>query len=919
MSHDICYGLAQDRFGQLWIGTDDGLDVYDGRSFRGFSSFDGLVSDYVIGLAIDDMDQMFLSTWGGGCQAFDLKTTKFSTTKSLPDKVKNVYVFGSNILSFPDTRLQVYRARDVSSEFSYGLEFSSGKLRARLLDPKNYVSGSQQIKFSGGPVGDKFYIYFNPVKNIQNTTDLTGIYELTIDDTGTVGLSLLNNSWQKTYVSYFMERYAWTYFGHDGGLTIDSSGYQTVIPLPAGIYPIKIEFYSANKLAILTIDNNGNRQAYLWDQGALTDIKVLAGINNSLSDILLDKEGNLWVSSYGDGLFCLREENDRFTHLNEKIFPDPNIVDITSDQNGGVHLLSRDYIYYFKENQISKEKLVSTCSKVKSEGDKVYLFCFEKYQPALSGYVLKDFEDEFFYGKGQIEIDLNKIIFNQKEFLLKPGIQWKSLADGTGNTFWVGGQDSLYQFDYQSGLPVVKIDLNLCPCGNRLSKLLQVDDVLYIGTNKCLAKWENGHFDKIILESEDEVIGINDLLYDETFEAIWVATQKGLYRCQDDMVMGYNQSTGLMTDYVKALTLDSRGMLWASCNLGVNVLDPSEFTTSDFPQFNILQEDFRFDVFSVSLSGSNNIIVEYELDESRLWKRMEERNISFEDLKYGKHSVTFRTRYTDGAWKNSDVYNFEIIAPWYKTGIGLTVLFTAFVGLISWIALKRIESISSRNQQLNQLIHEKTETQKQLESARQSIARDFHDDLGNKMARISLVSELLLSNQTDMDQKMRNHLVTIKDDADVLYKNTKDFIWSLTPESNLLHEIDTYLCDFAENFFSELGISFDVKRDYPLDLALPHFYSRQVIMIFKEAMTNAAKHANASEVLLSFSASNDQLIITFADDGKGIQSEDLESNRGIANMKARAIKIDGNLKYNINVKTGCEISLFLKIPDQYLS
>ncbi len=919
MSHDICYGLAQDRFGQLWIGTDDGLDVYDGRSFRGFSSFDGLVSDYVIGLAIDDKDQMFLSTWGGGCQAFDIINTKFSSTKSLPDKVKNIYTFGKYILSLPDTRIQIYEAANVSSESSFGLEFSSGAIRARQLDPKKYINGIQHIKFSGNKIGEKFFLYYNPVKNIQNTSDLAGIYELSISDEREIELTLLKNNWQKKYVSYYMERSGKTYFGHDGGLTVDSSGHLKLIPLPSGLFPIKIEFYSADKLAILTIDNNGNRQAFIWDRGELTDIKILAGINNSLSDILLDKEGNLWVSSYGDGLFCLREKSVRFNHLNEEFFPDPNIFDVTSDQKGGVHLLSRDFVYHFQNQKITKKKLVSTCSKVKSEGDKVYLFCFEKYQPALSGYVLKDFEDEFFYGKGQIEIDLNKIIFNQKEFLLKPGIQWKSLADGTGNTFWVGGQDSLYQFDYQSGLPVVKIDLNLCPCGNRLSKLLQVNHVLYIGTNKCLAKLENGRFDKIILESEDEVIGINDLLYDETYEAIWVATQKGLYRFQDNMVMGYNQSTGLMTDYVKALILDSKGMLWASCNLGVNVLDPSEFTTSDFPQFNILQDAFAFDVFSISLSGSKNIIVEYELDESSLWKRMEEQKISFEDLKYGTHSVIFRTRYSDGAWKNSAVYTFKIIAPWYKTGFGLTIIFTAFVGLISWLAMKRIEAISSRNRQLNQLIHEKTETQKQLESARQSIARDFHDDLGNKMARIAMVSELLLSSQKDMDQKMRNHLATIKDDADVLYKNTKDFIWSLTPESNLLYEIDTYLCDFAENFFSELGICFDVQRDYPLDLALPHFYSRQVIMIFKEAMTNAAKHANASEVLLSYSASNDQLIIAFTDDGKGIQAEDLESKRGIANMKARAIKINGELRYLINNKRGCEISLFLKIPVPYLS
>ncbi|HQT90860.1 MAG TPA: two-component regulator propeller domain-containing protein, partial [Candidatus Kryptobacter bacterium] len=65
--------LCQDSFGYLWIGTTDGISVYDGRSFRDYTVVDGLSSSW-INCIVEDRNRkgvMWIATLGGGVSRFD--------------------------------------------------------------------------------------------------------------------------------------------------------------------------------------------------------------------------------------------------------------------------------------------------------------------------------------------------------------------------------------------------------------------------------------------------------------------------------------------------------------------------------------------------------------------------------------------------------------------------------------------------------------------------------------------------------------------------------------------------------------------------------------------------------------------------------------------------------------------------------
>ena len=141
-----------------------------------------------------------------------------------------------------------------------------------------------------------------------------------------------------------------------------------------------------------------------------------------------------------------------------------------------------------------------------------------------------------------------------------------------------------------------------------------------------------------------------------------------------------------------------------------------------------------------------------------------------------------------------------------------------------------------------------------------------------------------------------------------LFNGTKDFIWSIDPESDNLSEVFTYIKDFGEELFAKTDIIFysdadDLESDH---IALPGGWSRQIVLIFKEAMTNALKHADCTEVHLDLELRDTEFVMKFRDNGKGIEEECIKGN-GLNNMRSRADQINCGLE--ISNHRGTEVAL----------
>ncbi|MEZ4797630.1 MAG: histidine kinase [Flavobacteriaceae bacterium] len=221
----------------------------------------------------------------------------------------------------------------------------------------------------------------------------------------------------------------------------------------------------------------------------------------------------------------------------------------------------------------------------------------------------------------------------------------------------------------------------------------------------------------------------------------------------------------------------------------------------------------------------------------------------------------------------------------------LVIVLILFFGSI--IQLKRIRQ---KNEALKIAFDKQLVLEKELSNVRDNIAQDFHDDLGNKLARISLLSNLVADKLSDKDENIKTKIKQIKEDANTLFVGTKDFVFSLKSNSDYLEEVVTYLSDFGEDLFKNTSIKFVLQKNLDANIKLPYYWSKQLIYIFKEAMTNTLKHSKCSEVILIFKYQDNQLDIQCLDNGIGVSDEQIESSNGIQNMKERAFLINGELE-----------------------
>ena len=138
----------------------------------------------------------------------------------------------------------------------------------------------------------------------------------------------------------------------------------------------KLSFLSENRYVIITMDANGNKYGYFYDEGKLIDLKQYCNIRNSLSDILIDNDQNIWISSYGDGVFQLMLKKELISYMGSEKFLDPNIFGMAKSASGSMILLSRDYVYEYRDGKVFQQEIDNKCRELKSDKIGNYLFAW---------------------------------------------------------------------------------------------------------------------------------------------------------------------------------------------------------------------------------------------------------------------------------------------------------------------------------------------------------------------------------------------------------------------------------------------------------------------------------------------------------------------------------------------------------------
>ena len=201
------------------------------------------------------------------------------------------------------------------------------------------------------------------------------------------------------------------------------------------------------------------------------------------------------------------------------------------------------------------------------------------------------------------------------------------------------------------------------------------------------------------------------------------------------------------------------------------------------------------------------------------------------------------------------------------------------------------------------------------EVERAGLAREVHDVLGGMLSSVKFDLQRI-SRRTEAPGQEELHRIAV--DLVALMQETIDtargISEQLRPASLQLLGLSTALRQALERFGARHGCRVAIEADEPMP-ELPEATALQVYRIVQEALTNVARHAQATEVVLTLRAREGEWELRLADDGKGLGEIRARPGAiGLFSMSERAREIGGRLAVSRRPQGGTEVLLHVPVP-----
>jgi signal transduction histidine kinase len=283
---------------------------------------------------------------------------------------------------------------------------------------------------------------------------------------------------------------------------------------------------------------------------------------------------------------------------------------------------------------------------------------------------------------------------------------------------------------------------------------------------------------------------------------------------------------------------------------------------------------------------------------------------SYPRLPPGSYEFRCTARSREGPWNERPVsVRFAVTPAFWQTawfrGAGLL----AFGGLVAGGV--RYRYVHKMRRKLRAL-----EQARAVEQERMRIARDIHDDLGARLTQMALLSDMV-AGEVGEKGKAGERLGKLADSSREAIRSLDEIVWAVNPRKDSLPDFVDYLSHYANEFFRASPTR--CRQNLPLvipDLSLPTDLRHHLFLACKEALTNVAKHAQASDVWLRLNLTGPELEIIIEDNGRGFTPADASRDgNGLANLNNRLAAIGGCCHVESQPGHGTRVHLQVRLPD----
>ena len=310
-------------------------------------------------------------------------------------------------------------------------------------------------------------------------------------------------------------------------------------------------------------------------------------------------------------------------------------------------------------------------------------------------------------------------------------------------------------------------------------------------------------------------------------------------------------------------------------------------------------------------SGLENVRFRYRLaglDEEWL-EAGSERRAMYSRLPAGQYKFEVRACSPDGVWSGTGPTLAMMVQPffwqtwWFRMllGVGFT---GATVSIVRYASFRR----------LRRRLQE-AEKQAAVERERARIARDIHDDLGNRLTKVMLLSGFVMrdwSKPEKAEQHVQQIASTVRQATDAL----DEIVWAINPRNDTLPHLINYVGQFVVEFLRAAGIRCRVDLpDHPPHRMVPAEVRHDLFMAIEEAITNIVRHAKASAVQFNMAVSDERITVTIIDNGRGFrESPDEMGGDGLRNMRQRMKDVGGEIRIVSEPGTGTHLLFDCPLP-----
>jgi PAS domain S-box-containing protein len=220
------------------------------------------------------------------------------------------------------------------------------------------------------------------------------------------------------------------------------------------------------------------------------------------------------------------------------------------------------------------------------------------------------------------------------------------------------------------------------------------------------------------------------------------------------------------------------------------------------------------------------------------------------------------------------------------------------------------EALRASHEQLRQLAHRLDEVR---EEELTRVSREIHDELGHALTALRLdlgwLAPRIRRNREPVPRKFAEMLALVDDTIDSVRRIAARLRPPVLEDLGLTAAIDALL----ERFVRQTGIAVELNAD---TAEVPPAARRALYRIVQEALTNVARHAQASRVRVLLEGQPELLVLEISDDGVGIPSGTIGSpgSLGLVGMRERAMALRATFEVMAGPEGGTTIRVAMRRP-----